>query len=37
VPDAEQPVEAGDELLFVVPANVEDRLEQMLAPGEHRG
>ena len=32
VPEAEQPVEAGDELLFVVPAEVEDELERLLAP-----
>ena len=31
-PDAEQPVESGDELLFVVSADVEDELEQLLAP-----
>ena len=37
VPDAEQPVEAGDELLFVVPADVEDQLERLLAPGEPPG
>ena len=36
VPDAEQPVEAGDELLFVVPADVEDKLERLLAPGGPR-
>jgi trk system potassium uptake protein len=35
VPEAEQPLESGDELLFVVPADVEDTLEQLLAPGEH--
>ena len=33
MPDAEQPIEAGDELLFVVPAEVEDELERLLAPG----
>ena len=32
-PDAEQPLEAGDELLFVVPAEVETELEQLLSPG----
>ena len=32
VPDAEQPVEAGDELLFVCQADVEEELEQLLAP-----
>ena len=35
VPDREQPVEAGDELLFVVSADVEDELERVLAPEEH--
>ena len=35
VPDQEQPVEAGDGLLFVVPADGEDELEQMLAPENH--
>jgi trk system potassium uptake protein len=33
----EQPVEAGDERLFVVPADVEDRLERLLAPVSHGG
>ena len=33
--DAEQPLEAGDELLFVVPAEVEAGLEQLLSPGSH--
>jgi trk system potassium uptake protein TrkA len=37
VPDPEQPVESGDELLFVVSAEGEDELEQMLAPSSHRG
>jgi trk system potassium uptake protein TrkA len=36
-PAADQPVEAGDELLFVVPAAVEEELEKMLAPTEHSG
>ncbi len=36
-PDAEQPLEAGDELLFVVPAEVEAGLEQLLSPGSHPG
>ena len=35
VPDAEQPVESGDELLFVVPEDLEDELEPLLAPTEH--
>jgi trk system potassium uptake protein TrkA len=35
VPDAEQPVESGDELLFVVPEELEDELERLLAPSEH--
>jgi trk/ktr system potassium uptake protein len=35
VPDAEQPVESGDELLFVVPEDLEDELESLLAPTEH--
>ena len=33
--DPEQPIESGDELLFVVPAEVEEELERMLAPTEH--
>jgi trk system potassium uptake protein len=37
VPDDDQPVEAGDELLFVVPADVEENLERMLAPSAHGG
>ena len=36
-PDAEQPIESGDELLFVVPEDREDELERMLAPSEHGG
>ena len=36
-PDAEQPIEAGDELLFVVSADVEEELESMLAPSAHPG
>ncbi len=36
-PDAEQPLEAGDELLFVVPAEVEGELEQLLSPGRGLG
>jgi trk system potassium uptake protein TrkA len=31
-PSPEQPVEAGDELLFVCQADVEEELEQLLAP-----
>jgi trk system potassium uptake protein TrkA len=36
VPDGEQPIEAGDELLFVVSADVEGELEEMLAPDRER-
>ncbi|GAB4002959.1 potassium channel family protein [Nocardioides ultimimeridianus] len=36
-PTPDQPVEAGDELLFVVPTEAEDALEQLLAPGAHPG
>ena len=32
-PEAEQPLESGDELLFVVPAELESELEQLLSPG----
>ena len=35
VPAADQPVESGDELLFVAPADVESELEKLLAPGHH--
>ena len=35
VPDNEQPIEAGDELLFVVQEDREDELERLLAPTEH--
>lgn len=31
-PEAEQPLESGDELLFVVPAEVEEELERLLSP-----
>ena len=34
-PMADQPIEAGDELLFVVPAEAEDTLERLLAPSSH--
>jgi len=36
-PDPEQPIEAGDELLFVCSAEMEDTLERLLAPHEHGG
>ena len=36
-PDPEQAIEAGDELLFVVPADVEEELERLLAPAAHGG
>jgi trk system potassium uptake protein TrkA len=34
-PEADQPLEAGDELLFVVTASVEGDLQLLLAPREH--
>ena len=34
-PDAEQPIEAGDELLFVAASDSEEELEKLLAPVEH--
>ena len=36
-PDAEQPIEAGDELLFVVGAEGETALEKLLSPSLHGG
>jgi trk system potassium uptake protein TrkA len=36
-PDAEQPLESGDELLFVVPSDVEEELERLLSPQTHGG
>lgn len=36
-PDPAQPLESGDELMFVVPAEKEDELERMLAPSRHGG
>ena len=36
-PEAEQPLESGDELLFVVPAEVETELERLLSPTQHHG
>src|SRR6476661_7890678 len=35
-PDGEQPIEAGDELLFVVSADMEDQLEELLSPDRPR-
>ncbi len=35
-PDRQEPLEAGDELLFVVPAEVEAELEALLAPQANR-
>jgi trk system potassium uptake protein TrkA len=35
-PDGEQPIEAGDELLFVAGSEVEEELEHLLAPESHR-
>ncbi len=34
-PSAEQPIESGDELLFVTAADSEEELERLLAPVEH--
>ena len=36
-PDGEQPIEAGDELLFVVSAEVENELESLLNPDHEQG
>jgi trk system potassium uptake protein TrkA len=36
-PDAEQPIEAADELLFVAAAASEQELQSLLAPQEHHG
>ena len=35
-PDGEQPIESGDELLFVTNAEVEAELQSLLAPEQHR-
>jgi len=35
-PTADQPVESGDELLFVVPTEGEEELERLLAPLSHQ-
>jgi trk system potassium uptake protein TrkA len=36
-PDADQPIEANDELLFVAAAASESELQSLLAPQEHHG
>ena len=36
-PEAEQPIESGDELLLVAGADSEAELQSLLAPAEHRG
>ena len=36
-PNDEQPIESGDELLFVCAADAEAELQSLLAPAEHRG
>ena len=36
-PDADRSLESGDELLFVVSAEVEEELEKLLAPSLHGG
>ncbi len=35
LPEPEQPIEAGDELLFVAPSEVEEELARLLSPGLH--
>ncbi len=35
-PDVEQPIETGDELLFVASAESEQELQSLLAPEQHR-
>lgn len=35
LPTPDQPIEGGDELLFVVPDALEDELEELLNPGAH--
>ena len=37
LPDREQPLEAGDELLFVAGTETETELERLLAPSTHGG
>jgi trk system potassium uptake protein len=34
-PTPDEPLEAGDELLFVTHAEVEDQLQTVLAPDSH--
>jgi trk system potassium uptake protein len=34
-PSNDQPIEAGDELLFVAAADSENELQHVLAPSEH--
>jgi trk system potassium uptake protein TrkA len=36
-PNEEQPIESGDELLFVASAESEQELQSLLAPEQHRG
>jgi trk system potassium uptake protein TrkA len=36
-PDSEQPIESGDELLFVAAADSESELQSLLAPTRHHG
>lgn len=36
-PDGEQPIEAGDELLFVCSSDSESELQSLLAPEQHAG
>ena len=37
IPTPDQPIESGDELLFVTAADVERELQHLLAPVEHTG
>jgi trk system potassium uptake protein TrkA len=36
-PSSDQPIESGDELLFVAAADSESELQSLLAPSQHHG
>ena len=36
-PNADLPIDSGEELVFVAAADVEDELERLLAPAAHGG